>query len=89
MPTVQYTYCTMKHTLQTATMLNRYTSIPPVSRIYFTSAFLTTSFCAMDLLNPYKLYFDHNLIIVGQVWRLFSSFLFFGLLVDLKQIDLS
>lgn len=59
--------------------LSWYTSIPPVSRIYFTSAFLTTSFCAMDLLNPYILYFDYNLIIEGQVWRLLSSFLFFGL----------
>jgi len=57
-----------------------YTNIPPVSRIYFTSAFLTTSMCAMDLLNPYVLYYDVHLIFIeGQIWRLFSSFLFFGL----------
>jgi len=61
-------------------VLSWYTSIPPVSRIYFTSAFLTTSFCAMDVLNPYVLYYDFHLIFnEGQVWRLFSSFLFFGL----------
>lgn len=61
-------------------VLSWYTSIPPVSRIYFTSAFLTTSACAMDLLNPYILYYDFHLIFnEGQVWRLFSSFLFFGL----------
>jgi Derlin-2/3 len=57
-----------------------YMDIPVVSRIYFTTAFLTTAGCAMDLISPYNLYFNVDLIFVeGQVWRLFSSFMFFGM----------
>lgn len=52
--------------------------IPPVSRIYFTSAFLTTTCCAIDIINPYYLYYNPELIFEGQIWRLFSPFLFFG-----------
>jgi hypothetical protein len=59
---------------------DRYMEIPVVSRIYFSAAFLTTAGCAMDLINPYYLYYNFDLIFFeGQVWRLFSSFLFFGL----------
>lgn len=54
--------------------------IPIVSRIYVTSAFLTTAGCAMDLISPYSLYFNLDLIVQeGQIWRLFSSFVFFGM----------
>jgi Derlin-2/3 len=56
-----------------------YMNIPPVSRIYFTSAFLTTTCCAVEIINPYFLYFNKELIFEGQVWRLISPFLFFGL----------
>ncbi len=52
--------------------------IPPVSRIYFTSAFLTTTCCAIDIINPYSLYYNTELIFEGQIWRLVSPFLFFG-----------
>jgi len=61
-------------------LLSWYMEIPIVSRIYFTSAFLTTAGCAMDLISPYSLYFNFDLIFFeGQIWRLFSSFMFFGL----------
>jgi Derlin-2/3 len=60
-------------------VMSWYMSIPPVSRVYFTSAFLTTTCCAMELINPYHLYYNPALIFEGQVWRLFSPFLFFGL----------
>jgi len=56
-----------------------YMDIPPVSRIYFTSAFLTTTCCAVEIINPYYLYYNTELIFEGQIWRLFSPFLFFGL----------
>jgi len=56
-----------------------YMDIPPVSRVYFTSAFLTTAFCAIEVINPYYLYYSTDLILEGQLWRLFSPFLFFGL----------
>jgi len=61
-------------------LISWYMEIPIVSRIYFTSAFLTTAGCAMDLISPYSLYFNFDLIFFeGQIWRLFSSFMFFGL----------
>mmetsp|Transcript_19925 Transcript_19925/g.24613 ORF Transcript_19925/g.24613 Transcript_19925/m.24613 type:complete len:242 (+) Transcript_19925:400-1125(+) len=57
-----------------------YMNIPVISRIYFTSAFLTTAACAVDIISPFSLYFNFNLIFVqGQVWRLLTTFLFFGL----------
>lgn len=57
-----------------------YMDIPPISRIYFTSAFLTTAGCAMDIISPFNLYYNFDLIFFqGQVWRLFTSFLFFGM----------
>jgi Derlin-2/3 len=60
--------------------LTWYLEIPVVSRIYVTSAFLTTAGCAMDFFNPFHLYFNFHLIFFqGQVWRLFSSFLYFGM----------
>ncbi|CAM9568680.1 unnamed protein product [Chrysoparadoxa australica] len=55
-----------------------YTDIPPVSRYYLTTAFLTTALCALDVLSPFKLYYNWGLIRDGQVWRLFTTFLFFG-----------
>lgn len=61
-------------------LLSWYMEIPIVSRIYVTSAFLTTAGCAMDLISPYSLYFNLDLIVQeGQIWRLFSSFVFFGM----------
>jgi len=61
-------------------VMSWYMEIPVVSRLYFTSAFLTTAACAVDIISPFSLYFNANLIFVqGQVWRLVTTFLFFGL----------
>jgi len=61
-------------------LISWYTEIPVISRIYMTSAFLTTAACAIDIISPFSLYFNFNLIFVqGQVWRLITTFLFFGL----------
>lgn len=57
----------------------RYKEIPPISRLYLTGAFLTTAACAVDIVNPFSLYFNWDLIFSqGQVWRLITSYLFFG-----------
>lgn len=53
-------------------------NIPVISRLYLTSAFLTTAACAIDLVTPFSLYFSLDLIIKGQIWRLITTFLFFG-----------
>ena len=55
-----------------------YNEIPIVSRIYLTVAIGTTSACFLDLVSPLTLYYNYDLILRGQYWRLFSSFFFFG-----------
>jgi len=61
-------------------LMSWYMEIPVVSRVYFTSAFLTTAACAVDIISPFSLYFNFNLIFFqGQIWRLATTFLFFGL----------
>jgi hypothetical protein len=52
--------------------------IPPISRLYLTGAFLTTAACAVDLISPFSLYFSWELVYQGQIWRLLTSYLFFG-----------
>ena len=43
------------------------------------TAFLTTAACAVDIISPFSLYFNWNLVFTeGQVWRLITSYLFFG-----------
>lgn len=52
--------------------------IPLISRLYLTGAFLTTAACAVELISPFSLYFNWDLVFQGQVWRLVTSYLFFG-----------
>eukprot|EP00544_Gedaniella_sp_CCMP2646_P011748 CAMPEP_0202481878 /NCGR_PEP_ID=MMETSP1361-20130828/1349_1 /ASSEMBLY_ACC=CAM_ASM_000849 /TAXON_ID=210615 /ORGANISM="Staurosira complex sp., Strain CCMP2646" /LENGTH=235 /DNA_ID=CAMNT_0049109517 /DNA_START=20 /DNA_END=727 /DNA_ORIENTATION=+ len=59
-------------------IMSWYMDIPVVSRMYLTGAFLTTAACAVDIITPYSLYFSWDLIKAGQVWRLLTSYLFFG-----------
>ena len=54
--------------------------IPVISRLYFTGAFLTTAGCALDIISPFSLYFNFDLIFFqGQIWRLITTYLFFGM----------
>jgi len=58
-----------------------YFEIPIVSRTYFTLAFLTTACCALEIVSPLTLYFNYKLIFEkGQVWRLVTNFMFFGMI---------
>ncbi|KAI1292091.1 Derlin-2 [Halotydeus destructor] len=58
---------------------NDYLQIPPVTRAYSTACVLTTIAVQMDLVSPFQLYFNPNLIFRHyQLWRLVTTFLFFG-----------
>jgi Derlin-2/3 len=52
--------------------------VPIVSRLYLLSATLTSVLCALDYVSPLALYFNTRLIARGQVWRLVTTFLYFG-----------
>jgi hypothetical protein len=51
----------------------RYLEIPVISRLYFTGAFLTTAGCALDIISPFSLYFNFDLIF-HQVSNVVANF---------------
>ncbi|KAI9019858.1 Der1-like family-domain-containing protein [Hyaloraphidium curvatum] len=56
-----------------------YFETPVGTRVYLTAVFLTTLACQLDLVSPFHLYFNWDLIWKGgQYWRLVTSFLYFG-----------
>uniref|UniRef100_A0A8D0DV99 Derlin n=1 Tax=Salvator merianae TaxID=96440 RepID=A0A8D0DV99_SALMN len=56
-----------------------YLGIPAVTRAYTTACVLTTAAVQLELLTPFQLYFNPDLIFRRlQVWRLLTNFLFFG-----------
>ncbi|KAL5276928.1 DERL2 family protein [Megaselia abdita] len=58
---------------------NSYMDIPAVTRIYSTACVATTLAVHLDLVSPLHLYFHPNLIIYKlQLWRIVTTFLFFG-----------
>ncbi|XP_045891466.1 derlin-3 isoform X2 [Micropterus dolomieu] len=55
-----------------------YFQIPVVTRAYTTACVLTTA-AQLEVITPFQLYFNPYLIITRyQIWRLITSFLFFG-----------
>lgn len=56
-----------------------YLEMPPVTRVYTTACVITTISVQLDILSPFQLYFNPILIIKQyQLWRLITTFLFFG-----------
>jgi hypothetical protein len=63
------------HRLWWRCCLHRYMEIPLISRLYLTGAFLTTAACAVDIVSPFSLYFNWDLVFSqGQVWRLVTRY---------------
>ncbi|GKY94637.1 hypothetical protein MPSEU_000429200 [Mayamaea pseudoterrestris] len=60
-------------------LMSWYKELPPISRLYLTGAFITTGACAVEIISPFSLYYEWGLIAQGEVWRLVTSYLFFGL----------
>ncbi|KAH0518108.1 Derlin-3 [Microtus ochrogaster] len=53
--------------------------VPAVTRAYTTACVLTTAAVQLELLSPFQLYFNPHLVFRKfQVWRLITTFLFFG-----------
>jgi len=60
-------------------ILQLYFDVPVVTRTYATLCVLTTLVISTQLVSPFSLYFSVHLIFMeGQVWRLFTNFLYFG-----------
>ncbi|KAK2171143.1 hypothetical protein NP493_1099g00017 [Ridgeia piscesae] len=56
-----------------------YMQMPPVTRAYTTACVLTTLAVQLDLITPFQLYFNPDLILRHyQLWRLVTNFMFFG-----------
>ncbi|XP_018333543.1 derlin-2-like isoform X2 [Agrilus planipennis] len=60
------------------TLRQEYLNMPPVTRAYTTACVITTIAVQLELASPFQLYFNPTLILKGQVWRLVTTFLFFG-----------
>ncbi|CAJ1352166.1 unnamed protein product [Effrenium voratum] len=53
--------------------------MPPVTRALVLAAVLTMALCSLDVVSPFTLYLNWQLIIYElQLWRLVTCFLFFG-----------
>ncbi|KAK7077158.1 Derlin-2 [Halocaridina rubra] len=61
------------------TFQQEYMRMAPVTRAYTTACVITTLLVQLDLVSPFQLYFNPILIFRHyQVWRLVTTFLFFG-----------
>ncbi|XP_023235845.1 derlin-2-like [Centruroides sculpturatus] len=61
------------------TFQQEYLQIPIITRSYTTACVLTTVAVQLDLITPFQLYFNPEAVIKKyQIWRLFTTFLFFG-----------
>jgi hypothetical protein len=47
--------------------LDWYLDIAPVTRAFLTATFAVTVLCTLDVLSPFHLYFNSQLIVSGQV----------------------
>lgn len=61
------------------TFQEEYMQMPPVTRSYTTACVLTTIAVQIDLITPFQLYFNPELIFRNyQLWRLITNFMYFG-----------
>lgn len=61
------------------TFQQEYLQIPIITRSYTTACVLTTAAVQLEIISPFQLYFNPVVIIKNcEIWRLFTTFLFFG-----------
>ncbi|KNC55630.1 derlin-2 [Thecamonas trahens ATCC 50062] len=61
-----------------AAVQEMYRNIPPVTRTWATLAAVTTGAAQLGMISPFTLYFNWNLIMRGEVWRLITPFVYFA-----------
>merc|ERR1712130_192562 len=60
-------------------LMDVYLEIPPVTRVYVSACLLVNAAVQLGYVTPYQLYFNYDLILKsGELWRLFTNFLYFG-----------
>jgi len=58
---------------------HEYMQIPTVTKAYTTACVLTTMAVQMEMISPFQIYFNPDLILKKwEVWRLVTNFLYFG-----------
>ncbi|XP_064620989.1 derlin-2-like [Lineus longissimus] len=61
------------------TFQQEYMQMPPITRAYTTACVVTTLLVQLEVLTPFHLYFNPELIFYHyQLWRLVTNFTFFG-----------
>ncbi|GFR61644.1 derlin [Elysia marginata] len=61
------------------TFQQEYMQMPPITRAYTTACVLTTLAVQLDIISPFQIYFNPDLIFRQyQLWRIVTSFLYFG-----------
>ncbi|XP_045174021.1 derlin-2-like [Mercenaria mercenaria] len=61
------------------TFQQEYMQMPPMTRTYTTACVLTTLAVQLDVITPFQIYFNPDLIFRNyQLWRLVTNFLYFG-----------
>ncbi|ONK65880.1 uncharacterized protein A4U43_C06F1920 [Asparagus officinalis] len=55
-----------------------YKQMPVITRSYLTAAVITSVGCSLEIISPYNLYLNANLVVQRwEVWRLVTNFLYF------------
>lgn len=58
---------------------HEFMQVPPVTRAYVATCVLTTLAIQLDIVTPYQLYFNPELIFKNfQIWRIITNFCYFG-----------
>jgi hypothetical protein len=54
-------------------------SLPPFTKIYLCASSITTLLVSIGIVSPYSVYYDSSLVFSNlQIWRLLTTFTFFG-----------
>ncbi|ORM41812.1 Derlin-2.2 [Babesia sp. Xinjiang] len=53
-------------------------SIPYMTRMYISTSLCLMVMCSLDIISPLNLYMSWTMILNGEIWRLFTCFVYFG-----------